>query len=976
VARRIAGSSTPWASARPVGRAIRRSRQLARILPRTRSPEGAHIHRARLASACAATTAALLALPLIAPLTPARTPRVVDAAAGPVFTATLHSAVLYGLGAPDAYVTASLIDRCLGGRAAAWGDAVADARGAFSLTLRQDGSPLSLRPGWRVLVAGGSGRAAEVCLPDIAARADADADVVSGIAPPGAAVTVTLFAPDGRRSRVVTAADDAAVFRADLAGTAALGPGAQGLMTARLVGNAHVALRWAAPRMTIDVGEATLTGDGAAARDAGLTLARDGDTIATTWGLVTDTPGLPDRPGAWTWDVVLRDGAGVAVAPRPGDSLAAVIGDDRLSIVVPRLVAEVDAVADRVSGVAPPERPVTVTLQRAPTEVTRATRSTADGYFTVSVAGDWDITPGDTITAEVGLDAGVAARVRASDGVITLLLDRGEVDGFAPPGSAVVARLTVDNAGERATGRTTAGADGRFALALHDPSGASVRPDPGDRLQIERGPIVTEMMVTALTAVLDLADDRVGGRAGADGEVTVRALVPTPEGWRETQVVAPVAPGGTYNADFRGRLDVAADTRLEVSHRAADGNVTRIDRRVAMLHVQHLGNRVAGIVAPQAHVTAELWRGAGRLASRGAVARADGAFEMSAVDDAGQPVTIAAGDRITVTWAGGDVRAPDDAGSVAVVVEPVTATLDVSTAHLIGRAPPGRAVVAVLHDLDGSGADATLSIDPRDTGEFAVPVGGVPADGSLHAGGWADVGVRDADGRRTYVLAVAPFLDAVLGVARVTGRAAPLTSLVLALTAGGETLASASARSDTLGEFTVALVPTHADVPLMAPGQRLDLTEPDGRRTTLELPRLSVAVDPAEGSIHGEAPPGAVVVVEVIVPGRSVPTLTARAASDGTWRITQADLPAGTTVAEIIDADATVDVGNGHRVTARGTPTGHLTATPVVTASATDTPVSGSATPSPTPIGTPATPTPRIGATVHLPVVVRRAFPP
>lgn len=276
------------------------------------------------------------------------------------------------------------------------------------------------------------------------------------------------------------------------------------------------------------------------------------------------------------------------------------------------------------------------------------------------------------------------------------------------------------------------------------------------------------------------------------------------------------------------------------------------------------------------------------------------------------------------------------------------------------------------HDTSEGPASRRYSLDSGSDGSYSVSIDGGPGQ-PLPAGGWADVGVHDSDGHRTYMWAAVPLVDLTLAESEVAGRVSPLAGVNLSLERSGTTVAHASVQADTVGAFAASLGAASAG--RITAGDRLMLESEGDPPASIDVPELTIALDRVVQVVRGRAPAGSAVSVRLVVAGHPTVELRAVADATGAWSIAADRLPDGVTIDDVLDAEASVRVGNGHRVAARPesgrrTPT----AAPEPSPTTTPTPVVGPsptiATPSATAGASPTT-TNEAGARAYLPSALR-----
>lgn len=908
----------------------------------------------------------------------------------PQVRANLYSAIVQGSAAPGTAVAVEL--RAADGSPRASGNATVGGSGNFQVALTAgDAGQVRSAPGDRLVVTMGVGAPPiELILPDLTAVADVDTDQVAGQAVAGAPIQVSVAGQGG--ATLATVADGSGGYTVDFSGRADLVAGSTGQLVVTVAGGHSVALAWAAPRVDATLASATVRGIGPAGRTVRLELRRGGIVVATAEGMPGGGGGVGGTGGASSWTLQLA-GSGGPEGLQAGDILAVTVAGQRIEVPIPALSLEPDAGTNAVEGTAPAGRAVRVTAsRRGRAPETRSAVADHDGRYRVDFDAAWDLSSGDNLVAQIVLDGGHTLSAEAVVAGITLMVETGVVSGVAAPSAVVSATLRSAGGMLRAHGTATAGGGGRYTLALTvdgTPNGAAVGATRDDVLSVSWGTSSATMVVPLLTVEVDLGADHVNGQALPVADVAVHAIPAAGRGQQERTLTVRPEPDGSYRADFAGQTDLAAGTAVEVSYRTAEGHIARIDRLAPMVHVQSGGNRIYGTVPALAVVSAELQRGGAAIATEVVEADADGTFEAYFTMPAGGPRKIEAGDVVEVDWRRGAIRLAQAGDTVQVSVPALSAQLAVAARTLSGSGPPETPLTLVLRAL-GVGQSFQATITTSADGTYARLIQGT---GPLPAGMSAEVGYYDPNGHRVFVLAVVPYLEAVLESPNVIGRAGPLAALALALTQDGAPTGAASPASDTLGNFSAALDDQGAPASLQT-GRRLRLTEPGGATTDVDLPVLTAELDTAARQVRGTAPAGTTLRVRLYPTGR--PSLTVagvQASAEGRWSLEDSQLPPGSgiSIAEVVQAEALLNVDNGHLVIARaapgGVPTPPATVTPgpgepTVTPTVTPRPGEPTATATATnPPGQPtataqrpsATPRPGGGSVIQLPIVVKQS---
>lgn len=852
--------------------------------------------------------------------------------------ATLYGAQVSGTAPQRVAVTANLY--APDGTLLASGSGNAGSGGTFQFNLTEPGGTTAVRmaPGQRLEVTIAERPTIVLRLPEITAQADAERDRVRGNAPANAPVWVTLAGSGGATAATAeTVADANGRYEVSFAGQADIVPGSTGSVAVGLPGGHAVMMSWALPRVAVTLGNATVSGIGPAGRTVTVALRRGGTLVASGR---TDV-GAGGFGGSSNWSVSLAAPGSptTLVAVEAGDQLDVEVADWSLSLVVPNVTVEVDPEADTVSGVAPAGRSVRVTVARGNASETLTVQADPSGHYEANFAGRWDIATGDTATSQVTLDGGhtVSAEGGALD--VTVFLRTGVVSGRATRNATVRATLRSAAGSQRASGQTQAGGNGRFELQLADSAGQPVAPNAGDVLRLEFGSTAVEMTIPLLTVSYDLDSDTIRGQATPGGRIVVRASGVM--GPSQTFEVTP-GPDGRYQLALAGRFDLRAGTLLEVSYLTGEGLTARIDERVPIGHVQLGGNLVSGYAAPNASVQVRLERSGATIASGSVTAGADGAFSLRLMTPTLQPQRIEAGDRVTIRWPAGSAL-QQASGEIAITVSRIDATIDVASRTVAGTTSPNTTVV-LRRTMGGGEYQVPVVSDAQ--GNFSQTL---PGSGTLAAGFWIEVGVFDNQGHRSYLLVIAPYLEAYLGTNRVDGQASPLVDLRLRLGEGGTTIGQAQLTSSAIGDFSAQLEAVGSGEALVLTGRRLELTEPRSGVTTIDIPELSIELDRAAARLQGTAPPNVSVPLRLFPPGREPIDRQTRSNEQGRWSFTDRDLPRGAdfSIADLVRAEARLSVGNGHRVVAA---TGGPVPTPAPSPTATAMPPRPTATAAP-PIG-------------------------
>jgi hypothetical protein len=571
---------------------------------------------------------------------------------------------------------------------------------------------------------------------------------------------------------------------------------------------------------------------------------------------------LSEETGAVVVDLIAVD------AGRPGDAF--VRPSDRLSldpigatpvtVTVPALTVDADAPSDRVAGTAPAGAQLEVGINTGPRPtdvISRPVTATAGGTFSLSLAGQQDIT--DETTGQVRYTAPGAhrytARFKSFEADFTLGLDRAQ--GRASPGLEILLVLSAADNAPKGSARTEV--LGGYDWTLPGDALSDLEPlSPGDhvRLTVLRSPVnpaqTLNVTVPALGIVLDPGNNSVAGSGPANTDLVVELMSPD-----DTSQALPVTtgPSGTFSLDLGGIVTLGPGWRGALVHTAAPGVRVRAQAAVPRVVVGVDSPIVSGITSPFSPVTVTLTTAAGAVkATASAVAAGNGAFSARTAA-VGQTVNILPGDRVAVQFVAGQ--------PLTIPVPVISAHTDPTTDTISGQAPAGATLrVARLGHPDAAGRSATADgaghyvVDYRGRLEIEPPM-------------YGEVEVTDPTGRIFLIGWSAPQLSVNMKRGAVSGTGPPLRGVGVSLTDSGGALVAARALA--VGEPAAGGAPgwvtslaDEAGVALPPrPGDRLQATVGDDD-LSLIVPELTGRAQPASDLVSGQTTPRAGLTIQVV----------------------------------------------------------------------------------------------------------------
>ncbi len=305
---------------------------------------------------------------------------------------------------------------------------------------------------------------------------------------------------------------------------------------------------------------------------------------------LTVMPGDPFRL-PWSVNTTSDPGNGYFYARMGGplladDDVQVTVGGRMTVITVIDLSATADAAAETVSGTGPAGAELDVWTP----EGQRTVVAEADGAFTARFAderlpGDriWpiNIRPGDVGTVEYTNEDGNVIYTRFNAPLLRAHLTNQTVKGYAPPKSSVLVTLRDGGGALKATAQGSSDEDGLYFVTFDGPDILA-----GDFISVAvRGAPQLAMTVESLTGTLDTENDRVIGSGPPNGRVSVAVYQAdkrqndgeggSEEAWRlmwddrvgwttPLRRIRPTESGGAFEADFRGKADLASGNYVYV----------------------------------------------------------------------------------------------------------------------------------------------------------------------------------------------------------------------------------------------------------------------------------------------------------------------------------------------------------------------------------------------------------------------------
>ncbi len=713
----------------------------------------------------------------------------------------------------------------------------------------------------------GGGTTHTVRVPAIDLKILAESDRVTGVAPPGAVVDVTLLGPDGTPHRRQVSAGPDGLLSADFAGVADIDRGWRAdiemdagdgwrVRTQALVGLLHVEVDTAVVRGEVGPGNlVTILAFDATGREI-----HRWETSANHLGnfnisLITSGGRIQSE----LLDLTL--GMVIGVDPTGG-------GDPTL-LSIPELTAQADIESESIAGQAPSGHMVFVEVLGTAGVVARSPEVPvdADGGYKISFKGIHDVEPRSfgrlTVVRPDGHQLSmiwVALRTH-------LELDTGRLWADAPGNRAGWARLVAPDGTERGalTWRTLlSGPSVRAVSAIsrfEDRFGRPVIPSAGDQVEGTIGDTRFEFTVPRLDAAAHVADDTISGATDAlAGTPLVLSVTDGVSGSASRTEVVPA--GGAFTFDLGRPPEGATPFDLRYNAQATlrfDRRDQRFSRRITVpgLTLDLGAASLSGVLAPNV-AGSVLWRRADRsLGTAPVAADLAGTFKAPLRGSDGRPFDIQPGDELILEAAGVSDPLRMSVPRIGLVLNPAENALE----GRVGRTDGDRFVLSTarLNPRPGafSGGTWTDKLTWIDTERFGFDFDENPVLApfpmesgtfTLDTGAFATAALDLASGHRARLQRLIPMLQVQHGGDLICGQADPDTAVALRLLdASGALLADSNVVTSPDGKFRSILGGASSPVSMQS-GQHLD--------GTVGTEKLLVALPPMTVTYH--APSGVI----------------------------------------------------------------------------------------------------------------------
>ncbi len=757
-----------------------------------------------------------------------------------------------GVVAPSTIVTATLHDDTGALRDSTYDCSSSD--GAFSV---------HLYPGPEVgdtLVVTAAGQVVSMTVPALTARPDPSSDVISGEAPPGAAVQVDLYRgpleyeydvsgpPSGEPDHTLSiTATLMGTYAADFTGLADVVAGDYGVV---YVTNAtgHQAYRhFAVPFLQARLGEYRLMGQ----------VSGSQRVTVTVWG----SSGVPrDVRSVHVYDNGYFDdydwGNGLRLLA--GDQVTVTAQDGgEMGLTLPLLTADADLASSTVHGQAPPNSSLRVGLSRAgyylggggppyyPSyEYTLWVTSTASGVYTADFSSLTMFQPGYQGAVFYVNPEGHEVYLEFVVPIVRVQSGGNYVAGVLPAGSDATITLRDVSGQVKATVPAWSYYAGSFEVYLYR-DWQPVIIEAGDTVEVVVGETRITVTVPTLTVQADRATDVLSGQSPPNAPLEVIWYGGDEwDGESHTWIVSSTV-AGTYILYLSGEVDLERGDRVEVVHTDGNGNQVWVARHLPRLEAA-LGDSLVSVFGPPyTPLTLTL------LGVDGSPPYTTTTNVTTTLDESGNATPYLHDvSYAPVHLQPGQMLVADLAGEVMIVTLPhLTAQADPQADTVSGEAPPeARLMVSVNCWWDYWPVTATIA------GTYSADFGGVVDIGTGSSG---KVVYLHPDGHHVTLGYAVPHVAVTLGEPHVHGVVAgPGVVTVTLRDAGGGIKGSGVGTLWYDHSFYVYLTDAQQEMVSVAGGDVV-IVETVGSVMTFIVPVLTASFDRETGILTGTAPVGA-----------------------------------------------------------------------------------------------------------------------
>jgi len=778
-----------------------------------------------------------------------------------------------------------------------------------------------------------------ITIPELSVVADSATDAVSGVGPAGATIAVAQGQGQNAVQRTAVIGDDGR-WSVAFAGTRDIEPPMNGAVTVRLSGGHELFTSWAAVRLTTEVGDTFLSGNGPAGRairaelvdPSGTVVASGADEVPVGGGGGGGGFGGGGGGNGGNWLLRFTDDTSAEVKVRAGDTIRAMVGDEQIALLVPTLKGVAFVADDAINGQTTSGADVIVRVTRPlVVNATVTITATVDAAGTFSHVfpdegeGAYDLQHNDAILLQTRVGGHNVNSELFVPG-LRLELDQAVLVGSWAPEIDVDVAVLGAGGGTKATARATTGEDAVFNALLLSAGGERIEPQPGDRVLVmpfgDPSAEPLELVVPELSIEGNVAANTLSGRATPGGilQVNVRDAIdvnPQPGFGPQAGGQPAIGEDGTWTAGpfgggggrpgpgGGGGYDVRAGTRMQAVYRVPSGHIVARTRYVPMVSVQHGGSSVCGFSDPRSQIAAVLRSTDGvSLADANGSAGFNSFFAVNLAKD-GEQVPTQAGQRI---------QAQLGTTAVSLTLPTISLTIDWAADRLTGTGP-----ATTMGQLFQPARDC-LDTQPRQSQPFIVNAEGAFTINNIQGaprapGQGIEIAFITAEGHRIYRHAFRSLAQVFVGTDRVAGRATEGTSAVITVNDAGGTARGTATVKAGIGGFFEARIPATAGGPLAIGEGDVVHLEASGEAVDVAVEPLAFDWSP-NNPVVGTALPSRALTLSLRLRDGRVINVQRTTDASGNMRYGAQDVPprANWSLADIVGVRLIAVTPNGHQL--------------------------------------------------------------
>jgi len=567
-----------------------------------------------------------------------------------------------------------------------------------------------------------------------------------------------------------------------------------------------------------------------------ISLSRLGSEIASR-ALLTDRYGY--------FEINLYDASGTPAIIQESDILTVSDGVTTEIVDVPHLTAQADPFTETVSGEAPPDSPLSVSvfLRTVPAV------SDSSGAYSASFLGIQDLRAGNQYWIDYRNPDGHSIYITSYIGPkVTSLLNSNSVWGIGTAPDQEVSVALLRGGEEIAWDTATTSSNNSFNAYLYTANGQAAQIQAGDQITVEPANGSSLSMTAAdLSAEVDAAADLISG-TGPAGEL-LHVEVGSPS---FAENVTPDATGAWQIDPGAVGCNLLPGAHAFVQHADSPAIETWLYANAPVIYVRGTSsastaylsdNYISGYTASLGPVEVSLERDGEMVAQRLTNITSSTGFGVYLYDDLDNPVTILGGDIVRVN-------------DITVLVPEIQAVLDADANIISGYGPPN----AQFGMYVSYPADQSRTITTAADGSFSTSFGEIYSDT------YANIRYSNPDGNWIHARFKAVQTYAVQIMARwnytlssvcdscVSGyNGNPYAPVHLSLLRAGTVIAEAVDRSDDSSRFFGQFKDSDGAIVAIQAGDEIELLS-GSVTTSMTVAALTAQINRESGVLFGQGP--------------------------------------------------------------------------------------------------------------------------